>query len=104
MSNKEIIITMPDDSAIVQLELAVAALRKEHETLRMQIQLLSGQVTDTYVSKSEAGRLLGVSHTQIRRLIAAGKIREIGGKCRKSDLERHMIQKDRKMREVRRAR
>lgn len=95
---------LPGDAAMTQLELTVAALRREHEVLRMQLAQLSGHVADSYVSKSEAGRLLGVSHTQINRLIRQGKIRETAGKCRKSDLEMHMIRKDRKSKEVRRAR
>lgn len=83
--------TKTNDSivAISLIEKGIELLKKENLILMEQNKKMARQLEQRqFMSKSSAAKFLGVSHTQIRRLIDAGKLREHNGRISKLELYR----------------
>jgi hypothetical protein len=75
--------------AISLIEKGIEMLKNENKTLVEQNESLTRQLNERqFMSKSAAARVLGVSHTQIRRLVDAGKLKEQNGRISRLELYR----------------
>jgi len=76
--------------AMSLIQKGIDLLKKENEILKQQNLLMERQLKERqFMSKSAAAKFLGVSHTQVARLVQAGKLKCHNGRISRLDLYRY---------------